>query len=74
MYEFFLYTGQVKDVEVTGAYIVEQLLETLPEKKNFKVFFDKWFSSISLCIALKKNGYMVIETRRNDWTKQFLDS
>ena len=57
-------------MKVTGAYVyvVEQLLETLPEKKNFKVFSDNWFSSVSLCLALKKR--MVTAVLRNDQTKQ----
>ena len=56
MYEFLLHTDKVKDVKKTGAYVVEQLLESLPEKKNFEVFLDNWFSSMPLYIALKKNG------------------
>ena len=50
-YDFFVYTGMVKDAKVTGSYVVERLLETLPRMKNFKVFFDNWFSSIPLCFG-----------------------
>ena len=53
MYEFFLYTDKVKDLKITGAYVVERLLETLPEKKNFKVFKEKFqlvlFSAFMYC-------------------------
>ena len=68
-YDFFLYTGKVKDTKVTGSYVVERLLETLPRMKNFKVFFDNWFSSIPLCLVLKRSGYLVTATLRADRSK-----
>ena len=59
----------MKDAKVTGSYVVERLLETLPRMKNFKVIFDNWFSSIPLCLALKRSGYLVTATLRADRTK-----
>ena len=53
-------------MKVTGAYVAERILETLPEKKNFKDFFDNGFPSVSLSIALKKNGHLVAATLTND--------
>ena len=44
MYDFFLYSGKMKNGRVTGSYVVEKLLETLPKMKNFKVLFNNWFS------------------------------
>lgn len=69
MYDFFLYTGKVKDTKVTGTYVVETLLETLPRMRNFKVFYDNWFSSVPLCVALKRSGYLATATLRSDRTK-----
>lgn len=55
-------------MNVTKAYVDERLQETLSVKK-IKVSFDNnSFFSLSLCIALKKNGCMVTTTLRNDWT------
>ena len=56
MYDFILYSGKVKNEKVTGPYVVENLLETLPKMKNFKVFFDNWSATFALCLALKKTG------------------
>ena len=69
MYDFFLYSGKMKNEKVTGPYAVEKLLETLPEMKNFKVFFDNWFATFPLCLTLKKNGYLVTATLCKDRTK-----
>ena len=59
----------MKDIKVTVSYVVERLLETLPRMKNFKVFFDNWFSSIPLCLSLKRSGYLVTATLRADRSK-----
>lgn len=67
MYDFSPYIGKVKDVKVTRACVDERLLEALPEKKNAKVFF--YNLSRPLCIALRKTGYMVTATLKNDLTK-----
>ena len=69
MYDFFLYTGKADKQKVTGPYVVLRLLETLPKNQRFKVFFDNWFSSIPLCLALKANGYPCVGTLRADRTK-----
>ena len=69
MYDFFLYSGKMKNEKVNGPYAVEKLLETLPKMKNFKVFFDNWFATFPLFLALKKNGYLVTASLRKDRTK-----
>ena len=69
MYDFFLYSGSVNCQKCTGPYVVLKLLETLPRYKNFKIFFDNWFSSIRLCLALKDYGYLATATLRADRTK-----
>ena len=68
MHDFFLYSGSVNGHKCTGSYIVLKLLETLPKYKNFKIFFNSWFSSIPLCLALK-DGYLATATLRGDCTK-----
>ena len=67
MYDFFLYSGKMKNEKVTGPYAVEKLLEILP--KTVKMFFDSWFATFPLCLALKKNGYLVTATLRKYRTK-----
>ena len=70
---FHAVTDKVKHVKVTEAYVDERLQETLSVKK-IKVSFDNnsFFFSLFSCIVLKKNGYMVTTTLRNDWTKPWL--
>ena len=51
MYDFFIYTDALSASEkCTGQYVVTRLCETLPHNKNHKLFFDNWFSSLSLCL------------------------
>ena len=54
MYDFFLYSGKMKNEKVTGPYVVVKLLETSTKMKNFKVLFDNWFATFPACLALKK--------------------
>ena len=68
MHDFSLYSGLVNGHKCTGSYIVLKLLETLPKYKNFKIFFNNWFSSIPLCLALR-DGYLATATLRADCTK-----
>ena len=69
MYDFFLYSGKRKKEKVTGLYVVEKLLETLPKMKNLKAFLDNWFATFPLFLALKKNGYLATATLRKNRTK-----
>ena len=69
MYDFFLYSGKVNNEKCTGSYVVLRLIETLPKHQNYKVFFDNWFASIPLCLALKDIGYLSTATLRADLTK-----
>ena len=69
IYNFFLYGGKMKNEQVTSPYALEKLLETLPKMKNFKVFFDNWFATFPLCLALKKNRYLVTATLHMDHAK-----
>ena len=64
MYDFFLYSGKMKNGKVTGPNFVEKLLETLLKMENFKVLFDNSFATFPLCLALNTNGYLVSATLR----------
>ena len=72
-YDFELYQG--KDTGVSedhkdlglGESIVMRFIENLPERENFKVYFDNFFTSISLLIQLKEKGFhalSVLKTNR----------
>ncbi|XP_004211012.1 piggyBac transposable element-derived protein 3 [Hydra vulgaris] len=70
IYDFFLYSGSSNSgKKCTGAYVVLKLLEKLPKNQNFKVFFDNWFCSMQLCLALKELGFVVTATIRSDRIK-----
>ena len=69
MYDFFLYSGKRKKEKVTGLYVAEKLLETLPKMKNLKVFLDNWFATFPLCLALIKDEYLVTAALRKNRTK-----
>ena len=47
-----------------GSYVVLKLLETMPKYQNFKLFFDNWFSSITLCLTLKDCAYLATATQK----------
>ena len=70
MYDFFIYSGSSdKNKKCTGSYAVLKLLQSLPRNQNFKLFFDNWFCSIQLCLALKEMGFLVTATIRADRMK-----
>ena len=53
MYDFFIYCRKTESGEkCTGSYLVLKLIETLPQHKNYKPFFDNWFCSLALCLEL----------------------
>ena len=66
---YILYSVSVNDQKCTGSYVVLKLLETPPKYQNLKIFFDNWFSSIPLFLALKDYGYLATATLRADRTK-----
>ena len=62
-YNFEFYQGKGtgvsedhKDLGLGGS-IVMGLVENLPERENFKVYFDNFFTSIPLLIQLKEKGF-----------------
>ena len=55
-----------KDLGLGGS-IVMRLVENFPERENFKVYFDNFFTSIPLLIQLKEKGFhalSVLKTNR----------
>ena len=72
-YDFEFYQGKGtgvsedhKDLGLGGS-IVMRLVEKLPERENFKVYFDNFFTSIPLLIQLKEKGFHalgVLKTNR----------
>lgn len=69
MYDFEIYTGKNTCEDVGLGFsgdIVMALTSSLPEEQNFKVYFDNWFSSLQLAIALKARGIFCVGTIRND--------
>ncbi|KAK2704708.1 hypothetical protein QYM36_016961 [Artemia franciscana] len=45
-----------------GGNIVLRLISTLPEKMNYKIYFDNWFSGLKLMSLLKIKGFPCIGT------------
>ena len=72
-YDFEFYQGKCSGVPEDhkdlglGRSIVMRLVENLPERENFKVYFDNFFTSIPLSIQLKEKRFHalgVLKTNR----------
>ena len=65
MYDFEIYSGKNMnlrgDFGVSGNSVI-RMVENLPEDRHFKVYFDNWFSSVSLVDALKDERLWVVAT------------
>ena len=61
VYDFEMYTGKgsvdVSDLGV-GADFVLRLARGIPKHKNYKLFFDNWFSSLDLAQTLSDQAYL----------------
>lgn len=59
MYDFYLYAGknEALEIEYEGlqkcSIVVARLCKHLPEHKSRKLFFDNWFTTLSLLKHLK---------------------
>ncbi|XP_043064548.1 piggyBac transposable element-derived protein 3-like, partial [Drosophila ficusphila] len=72
IYDFCLYVGDgtCKSYGLgLSSDIVLHLASNIPENQNFKLFFDNWFTSVSLMIALKERGILAVGTIRNNRLK-----
>ena len=72
-YDFLLYDGSCPSVSESCGYqpgdFVIKLCETLPIDKNFKVYFDNWFTFLELHIQLQKSGIWSVGTIRSNRTR-----
>lgn len=69
MYDFEIYVGQGTCPETGLGFsgdIVYVLAENLPEDMNFKIYADNFFSSIDLCVALRKRDIFYTGTIRSN--------
>ena len=65
VYDIFIYCGKTESGEkCTGCYAVLKIIGTLPQHKSYKLFFDKWFCSLALCLELRQMGFLTIATIR----------
>lgn len=72
VYDFTLYVGEGTCPSFglgISSDIVLHLASTVPSNKNYKLFFDNWFASISLMIALKEKGILAAATIRSNRMK-----
>ena len=76
VYDFEVYTGKnntKKGNEIEGVLMggnmVYCLTQTLPVNKNYKIFFDNFFSSFDLLKLLEKEGFLAVATLRRDRLK-----
>jgi len=67
VYDFTLYVGEGTSPSYglgISSYVVLYLAESLPKDKNFKLYFDNWFTSVILLISLKEIGIFATGTVR----------
>lgn len=48
----------------TSSNMVVKMAQTIPRQKNYKLFFDNWFTSLPLMIYLHKEGILPLGTAR----------
>lgn len=75
IYDFLLYDGKCPPVSESCGYqpgdFVIKLCETLPMDKNFKVYFDNWFTFLELHTQLQKSGILSVGTIRSNRTRGY---
>lgn len=70
-HNFEVYTGkavhppELPDVGASGN-VVLRLAEPIPKNRNFKLFFDNWFSSVPLMLVLSQQGIHCLGTVRSN--------
>ena len=70
-YDFDLFAGAQSNIILPGmpnlgmsSNVVVRLSETIPKHVNYKIFFDNWFSSVSLMMYLTQQGILPLGTVR----------
>nr|XP_047122949.1 piggyBac transposable element-derived protein 3-like [Hydra vulgaris] len=68
IYDFFLYCGAKSSgrEDCSAENVVLRLAERIPKNLNFKLCFDNWFCTLSLCLKLKKIGILTTATIRTN--------
>ncbi|XP_015438099.1 PREDICTED: piggyBac transposable element-derived protein 3-like, partial [Dufourea novaeangliae] len=72
VYDFALYAGEGTCPSFglgISSDIVLHLASNVRQHKNYKLYFDNWFTSISLMIALKEKGILAVGTIRSNRMK-----
>ncbi|KRY45272.1 PiggyBac transposable element-derived protein 3, partial [Trichinella britovi] len=68
LYDFCFYEGKVPRVKKPSGClsfdVVMKLCETVPKHRNFKIFFDNYFTHLDLQLRLLKKGIHTIRTIR----------
>ncbi|XP_051971544.1 piggyBac transposable element-derived protein 2-like [Xyrauchen texanus] len=70
-YNLEIYTGRVvqppelADVGASGN-VVLRLAQPIPKQKNYKLFFDNWFTSVPLVLTLAQQGFHCTGTVRGN--------
>ena len=74
IYDFFMYGGKHSaSAEQCGAErSVLRLVEELPKCKNFRVYFDNWFSTLPLLTKLHSFGILATATFKSNTIGLFL--
>ena len=69
-----IYQGKLKSIFVTSlgisAGVVVNLTSSLPDKHNFKVFADNYFTNFPLIVELRKRNIYFVGTIRGSRTKK----
>ena len=71
-YNFEFYQGKGTGVSEDhkdlglGRSIVMRFVEKLPERENFKVYFDNFFTGIPLLIQLKEKGFHALDVSKTN--------
>ena len=66
IYDFELYTGKgtvgcPDGIGVSSAFVL-RLAENISKHKNYKLFYDNWFSSLALSAELEKRNTMSVNS------------
>ena len=69
IYDFEMYTGKNDSIVpqdglgISSTYVM-RLSEGIPNGKNYKLFYDNWFSSVPLAVKLYERGILSLATIR----------
>ena len=74
LYDFGIYQGKLKSISDTSlgvsADVVINLTSSLPDKHNFKVFADNFFTNLPLIVELRKRNIYFVGTIRGSRMKK----